>query len=65
MVKLFGKQEYELESAVPPDLPPEQAKLPDLIIASWGAGIFSGFFVAMMRTYIPNYCTNVLKWDSL
>ena len=51
-------------TAAPPEIPPEQAKLPDLIIASWGAGIFSGCIVAMMRTYIPDYCTNTLHWDT-
>ena len=47
-----------------PVIPPEQAGLPDLIIASWGAAILSGSVVAMMRTQIPDYCTNVLKWDT-
>ncbi|MBO4649520.1 MAG: MFS transporter [Lentisphaeria bacterium] len=54
----------EAGNPVPPEIPPEQAKLPDLIIASWGAAVFAGCVVAMMRTYIPDYCTDVLKWDT-
>ena len=54
----------ETENSAPPEVPPEQAKLPDLIIASWGAAVFAGCVVAMMRTYIPDYCTKVLKWDT-
>ncbi|MBO4630595.1 MAG: MFS transporter [Lentisphaeria bacterium] len=52
------------DHAPPPEIPPEQAKLPDLIIASWGIGIFSGCVVAMMRTYLPDYCTKVLRMDT-
>ena len=54
----------ENETAAPPELPSEQAKLPDLIIAGWGIGIFSGCVVAMMRTYLPDYCTKVLQMDT-
>ena len=54
----------ETENSAPPEVPPEQAKLPDLIIASWGAAVFAGCVVAMMRTYTPDYCTKVLKWDT-
>ena len=52
------------ESAPPPEIPPEQAKLPDLILASWGMGILSGCVVAMMRTHLPDYCTKILKMDT-
>ena len=54
----------ETENSAPPEVPPEQRTLPDLIIASWGAAVFAGCVVAMMRTYIPDYCTKVLKWDT-
>ena len=54
----------EGEAAPLPEIPPEQAKLPDLIIASWGIGILSGCVIAMMRTYIPDYCTKVLQMDT-
>lgn len=57
----LGEQD---EHAPPPEIPPEQAKLPDLIIASWGIGIFSGCVVAMMRTYLPDYCTKILQMDT-
>ena len=48
----------------PPEIPKEQAALPDLIIPAWTIGIFSGCVVAMMRTYLPDYCTKVLKMDT-
>ena len=52
------------EQAPPPELPPEQKKLPKLIVATWVVGLFAGCVVAMMRTYLPDYCTKVLKMDT-
>lgn len=52
------------EQAAEPEIPPEQKKLPDLIIATWSMGIFSGCVVAMMRTHIPDYCTKILCMDT-
>ena len=52
------------ELSPPPAIPPEQKKLPDLIFATWGIGIFAGCVVAMMRTYIPDYCTRILQMDT-
>ena len=52
------------EHAPPPEIPQEQKKLPDLIVATWVAGLLAGCVVAMMRTYLPDYCTKVLRMDT-
>lgn len=54
----------EGEQVPPAAVPQEQKKLPKLIIATWSAGIFAGCVVAMMRTYLPDYCTKVLQMDT-
>jgi len=56
-----GEEEDRVQ---PQEISPEQKKLPDLIIATWIIGLFSGCVVAMMRTYLPDYCTKVLQMDT-
>lgn len=47
------------------EIPEEQRKLPDLMVTAW---IFQGIgyiVIAMMRTYLPDYCTKELQMSTV
>ena len=47
-----------------PQIPEEQRRLPDLMVAGWWLQGLGTIVVAMMRTYLPDYCTKELEMST-
>ena len=47
------------------EIPEEQRKLPDLMVTAWIFQAIGYIVIAMMRTYLPDYCTKELQMSTV